>query len=84
MEADDLDVALKLAAEGSKACGSHPLPGAVRAGSPGTRLRRTRRLVSRLQRGLALNRAIAVAELDGPEVALSAVPRPAGVVPAAT
>ena len=38
--------------EGQDQGGSHPLPGAVRGGSPGPRLRRARRPVPRLQRGL--------------------------------
>ena len=42
----------RITREGQDQGGSHPLPGAVRGGSPGTRLRRTRRPVPRLQRGL--------------------------------
>ena len=38
--------------EGQDQGGSDPLPGAVRGGSPGTRLRRARRPLPRLQRGL--------------------------------
>ena len=38
--------------EGQDQGGSHPVSGAVRGGSPGTRLRRPRRPVPRLQRGL--------------------------------
>ena len=38
--------------EGQDQGGSHPVPGAVRGGSPGPRLRRARRPVPRLQRGL--------------------------------
>ena len=38
--------------EGQDQGGSHPVSGAVRGGSPGTRLRRARRPVPRLQRGL--------------------------------
>jgi predicted RNA polymerase sigma factor len=58
VEAADLDVALKLAAEGSKACN-------------------WKDQFARLDPSpiIALNRAIAIAELDGPEVALAAIHR---------
>ena len=43
----------RITREGQDQGGSHPVSGAVHGGSPGTRLRRTRRpTLSRLQRGL--------------------------------